>query len=342
MPSSLSASQFGANYTRPANCYTRILRLEMGRHPSPTVLSVTRWDARACMVRVSGDRDVVWAHGLDQRTCAAPWGWTYAQRALPPGVNRTAVALLVVLAGCAGLGAPPTDTVTPAPVPGDGPETVAGTTLPPGVSATGLENVTALAEAHVAAAEGRSYWLVIVVRRGSDTETFRARVGDGRYLAYHGTFDRTNRTVYGDEDRTLVRYEGTPPRYATRATSHEPPAAAVTARVADTVQRYLSVDSSTVEVASVDGVDVLRIEGHGARNVSGAVQYDAVAYVEPSGFVRSFRVEFLCTTDRRCDRVTVVLEHGGLEETSVSRPAWYDDALAATERPANRSETDTP
>lgn len=246
-------------------------------------------------------------------------------------MNRTAVALLVVLAGCAGLGGPPTDTVTPAPVPGDDPETVAGTTLPPGVSATGLENVTALAGAHVAAAEGRSYWLVVVVRGGADAGTFRARVGDGRFLAYHGTADGTNRTVYGDEDRTLVRYEETPPRYETLATGHEPPPAAVATRTADTVRRYLSVDSSTVESTSVDGADVLRIEGHGARNVSGAVQYDAVAYVEPSGFVRSLRVQFLCTTDRRCDRVTVVLEHGGLEGTSVSRPVWYDDALAATD-----------
>lgn len=257
---------------------------------------------------------------------------------------RAAAALLVVLAGCAGVTGPstPTGTVTPAPVPGDDPSAVAGTTLPPGVTEVGVEDPDALARAHVRAAAGRSYRLAIVVRTervGETTvETFRARVAnDSTYLATVGTADGTTRTVYVEGNRIVVRRAGDPPQYERRPTTTDPPAAAIAERAADAAARYLSLGRATVQPVSVYGITVVRIEGRGAERVTGTIQYDALAYVEPSGFVRVLQVQYQCTTDRPCRRVTVVVEHQAVNRTTVSRPAWYEEAIAATANESARA-----
>jgi hypothetical protein len=108
------------------------------------------------------------------------------------GLAPVALAGLLVLAGCGGLGAGgddsgPEATLTPVDVPGDsGSAGPAVEALPPGVTPAGVEDPFALAWAHTGALEGRSYTVrsVVTVRHPNGTLRGRrrtvARVGADR------------------------------------------------------------------------------------------------------------------------------------------------------------------
>lgn len=75
------------------------------------------------------------------------------------GLGANWLALLVVLAGCGGFGAgsPAPPSVTPVPLPSDRSQPTVAGNLPPGVSETGITNVTALSRAHAGALAGTSF-----------------------------------------------------------------------------------------------------------------------------------------------------------------------------------------
>jgi hypothetical protein len=245
------------------------------------------------------------------------------------------VALLVVLAGCAGLTGTPTPTVTPAPVPAAEQQAVGDTPLPPGVTAGGVTDVRALSRAHTDAALERSYRLSVVTHRdtldGYQTDSFHVRVGNATtYLSRSNVTNGTRLETYAEDGLVLVRYDTDPPRYDAQPHGVEPPSAVVAKRTAAHLRTYLAVERAAVSATSIHGTDVVRIEGEKPRRVSGTIGYTVVAYVEPSGFVRSLHVEFDCTTDRPCSHVTVSIRHDAVNQTTVSRPPWYDEAIAAT------------
>jgi hypothetical protein len=245
------------------------------------------------------------------------------------------VALLVVLAGCAGLTGTPTLTVTPAPVPVAEQRAVGGTPLPPGVTATGVSDPSALASAHVDAGLGRSYRVSVETHgldlAGRETDSFHARVGNAStYLSRTNVTGGARLETYAEGDRVLVQYGTDPPRYEAHQSGVSVPGVVVAKRTASHLRTYLAVERATVTSTSIYGTDVVRIEGEDPRRVSGVIGYRVVAYVEPSGFLRSLRVEYDCTTDRSCSHVTVTVRLSAVNQTSVSRPPWYDEAVGAT------------
>jgi len=251
------------------------------------------------------------------------------------------VVLLMAVAGCTGLSGTPTETVSPAPVPAAEKQVVGDTPLPPGVAAAGAVDATTLAGAHAAAARNRSYRVSVAVRQGHidghRTETYRARVANRTtYLSTTTATGQVTRRTYAEEGLVLERHETTPPRYEARRPEADPPAEVVTERAATTVARYLAVDRAVVSATTLYGVDVVRIEGTNPREMRGVVNYEVVAYVEPSGFVRSLHVEYDCTTDQDCAHVSLTLEHAAVNQTTVSRPQWYDDALDASDGSRDR------
>lgn len=245
------------------------------------------------------------------------------------------VALLVVLAGCAGMTGTPTPTVTPAPVPAAEQQMVGDTPLPPGVTAAGVADARTLARAHTDAALSRSYRVSIVVHRdsldGRRTDSFHARVGNAStYLSRSSVTNGTWVETYAEDGLVLVRHDGDPPRYDAQRHGAEPPGIAVAKRTASYLRTYLAVDRAAVSVTSIYGTEVVRIEGEKPERVDGTIGYTAVAYIEPSGFVRALHVEFDCTTDRSCSHVSISIQHDAVNQTTVSRPPWYDEAVGAT------------
>lgn len=253
-------------------------------------------------------------------------------------MRRTVLAaVLVVLAGCAGLTStqPATPTVTPAPVPADERETIGDTPLPPGVTAAGVVDARTLARAHTEVAMNRSYRVSIVVHRdgvgSQQTDAFHARVGNAStYLSRTNITGGTTDETYARDGLALVRQGMDPPQYSAQRHGIEPPSVVVAKRTESSLRKYLAVERATVTATNIYGTDVVRIGGRKPKRVDGTISYSAVAYVEPSGFVRSLHVEYRCTTDRRCSHVTVSIRHTAVNQTTVSPPPWYDEAVAAT------------
>lgn len=150
--------------------------------------------------------------------------------------NALLAAVLVLLAGCSGLSGPapgpegsptttPSGTVTPVPVPTDGPSNAS---LPPGISRSGLTSASVLRDAHRGALEDRSYL---------EASRTTVRFPNGT-VAVEQTLD-TRHTR--DRSATRLRRNGTE-RYASGG---EPVAAGVWANESYLVQRLVFADGET-------------------------------------------------------------------------------------------------
>lgn len=274
-----------------------------------------------------------------------------------------AVVALVLLAGCGSAtdpATPGTATVTPAPVPTAAPtDSPAGTpspaptatrspspahagTLPPGVTASGIANVSALARAHRAALEGRSYRTVSVVNRSSHDGWERTRRvvrvdGDRLHLV------RRTRSI-GEDRSSRIEYLGDRGRYVRCERGGETGAcetglpSVATGDAAGTVLVLLSGTESRLAgtESRLAGADrsaeplrhrvVVTGSSFGLGSPYGTLEarnYTATALITPSGLVSEVRASYDLVGGGNRFRVTVRLEFSDLGTVRVTPPPWY-------------------
>ena len=226
----------------------------------------------------------------------------------------------------AGSGDGPATAVTPS-----GPGVSAGG-QPPGVDADGSIDERALAAAHTAALENRSYRVTLVTRvyvEGRPVGLRREVVSVARNASY--TADVTRIGEFPITPATLVegdvyvngsaRVERIGP-----ASSRVEPAGAdqpVAGRVAQRLRWYLSVERSRVR-------EVVWREGDGTEywltlrgdSWPGVADTTGSALVTREGIVREVRRSYR-SPDQRSVSAVVTLRVSGVGTTTVSRPSWY-------------------
>lgn len=237
-----------------------------------------------------------------------------------------AVALAVLLAGCSAFagGGEPTETVTPAPVPEVTPGERGGTALPPGVTAEGVVDPAALADAHLNAVENRSYVMRGRFVYGNQTSAALLRVASPRRYYYRETngYYGSNVTEFADGEWWYGRYDRFQSRYSRdRATDATERFGAI---VTQYVDQYLAGDATVTE-ATVDGQRRFVIRSSDQPwNRTAVEDYSARALVTPDGVIRSLRVSFV---DRDGDDELRVEQQLSYErrDVTVERPEWVDE-----------------
>ena len=230
----------------------------------------------------------------------------------------------------------------------------------PGMNASGMTNVTALAAAHdralgtqsytiwadtyrpyngVPSAEqaqrdtdiavaGDRYLVRESLERGNDRRLVRAVYYDGAdwYIDDRSTTERTLRWVDGSGDDASVEPD---PR---------------TLRTA-LVTYYLDTQRTNVTGSrSVDGVTHYRVEGSGAPPpfaVQEVYNYEFVAIVDERGFVRDGRVTYTVVRIEGSYQLRFEWTYDRLNTTTVAEPAWVEEARPPTTATANRTTTAT-
>jgi hypothetical protein len=266
------------------------------------------------------------------------------------------LALLVVcclaLAGCNGLAASDdqTGTLTPAPVPNetDRPASVSAQALPPGVSATGIENVGALLSAHEAQLGDQPYVLygdrrVVDAAFGSEPAwerqqftvavagptVWRLAVARRNNEVDETTPPWSNYTVYANGSaRFIRRVNETGVQYAVRDRVRERDTFARI--VASTLRRLLSDGPATVDRVERDGQEYVRIR---QRNASleageGAPTYEATLLVTDEGLIRRARIRYRDPAAQRQAATirTVTFHYREVGSADPQRPDWLAEA----------------
>ena len=258
-----------------------------------------------------------------------------------------AVLAVALTAGCVGLGGEtPTETLTPAPVPTDIPDSGPGSTVIPGISADGEMDSTVIAAAHRDALGNQSFvwrsqtdrtgrvgnattrtgsYEVLVVEnattyyRDTDTEVGRedgSRIYYPQYTEYADGTYRFTRALAFTWDR--VRYERKP------ATERYDRFAKTTSRA---VERYLNVASVRVEAMSVDGDRVYRLTGQrAARAWGGSIRnYTVRAHVTAAGFVRNLSARYERVRGTSVERFHHQFSFETVGNVTVERPDWVSE-----------------
>lgn len=259
-----------------------------------------------------------------------------------------AVVVLAATAGCNGLvGGEPgasTETITPAPVPevGPGPGDAAGG-LAPGLATGGVTDVATLAGAHRSAIRGRSYaWRANQTTRGVEGVAFRTDVDESLVVESEERYRyRTNsRSVrtggdwhfalnyveYGDGRAQYRRYvpaDGNGTRRYERQ-RFVPPTDRWATRATEPLHRYLPLDAVTVRRTRIDGDRYYRLTGNRSSvgRFDDVRDFEARAFVAPSGFVRSLNVTFRARngTVRR----SYSFRYERLGTAPVAEPDWVE------------------
>ncbi|MFC3476943.1 hypothetical protein [Halobacterium litoreum] len=267
-----------------------------------------------------------------------------------------AVVALLVLAGCSGASAPSDPTATGTTTDAattDEPTTSPATTTqsaasgyPPGVSADGVENASALAEAHRASVVERGAVLTATTRTNgtvnnrtvavdaSETARLTANASELRW-SVSATTTRGNATTRLDEryyanESTLVsrvEREGNVTVRSRNRSSFWNRAVLGAASKARIVNVTLSnANYAVADVAERDGrtVTTLVAENGTYSGRQPVVEYNATVTVAESGRVLSLTRSWTSETDR--SRTRYVSELAWSPATSVERPGWADDA----------------
>lgn len=280
-------------------------------------------------------------------------------------MNRAVVAcLLALLAGCGalpvgggGTGAgTETETVTPAPIPEGG-------TFPPGVSAEGVEDPTALAGAHVDAIDDRSYTLATEREVRYENGSLHSRLSlevalaaDRSYLAEAATAGPhapvflgrppasavfwSNGSVYvrkftHDNATTYNEFETTDGGAGTWAYWVSTVPFGGGRNRPETFYRDLfrSVSTRTVERRTINGTTVYRLVGTGVQaggfdtNIENIRTLRLEAGVTQAGLVRSLSLRYVGDIDGDPVEVEWTVRYRGLGTTTVERPDWFDRAV---------------
>jgi hypothetical protein len=224
-----------------------------------------------------------------------------------------------------------------------------GTTLVPGLSREGIENVSALGRAHDRGLANRSYtlWLDFYGPKNASAPGVRVQrdvdvtVTADRYRAEYSLEENDTRTrtrsLYHDGRAWYVAdYDAAGPnvsytRYGPDESELVPLDPADVRR--SLVVRYLNTRTSAVTgLVERDGRTLYRVVATG--NPAGFVprgegSYRAVALVDAEGVVHDLAVEYTRPFADRVVEVRVEATYARLDETTVTAPAWYDTEFAA-------------
>lgn len=248
----------------------------------------------------------------------------------PNALQLLAVCCLVALAGCTGALSGG----------GDGP-TLDDVSYPPGVSENGT-NVSALADAHSAALENRSFALSAnsTVNAPTANESVRldASVGrDRENVLVNATLTNQQVSMYltAEKRYTRISADGEVSYQANRRTSDAVKLVPSSFTGAGYLDRFGGIANFTpTGVREVDGTTlvVLRADGSNATasEQANVTDYNATLLVDEQGVVRSMTVEATSTLDGRQSTTAFSLEISNVGETTVAEPAWLDEARNQT------------
>lgn len=252
-------------------------------------------------------------------------------------VGAVAVVVFLALAGCnaplADEGAPAeTATVTPAPLPGASTATGDEAAYPPGVGPDGVTDAGRLVAAHDAVLANASHTVRLSSTRKDANGSTRTRYDRVLRVAAPDRFHyvltvrdaggerRIERWRAGDEAIAAVTADGE----TTYRRLDAPPRPTLVTRAE--LARVLELAPSRIaETVTRNGTTLYRLEG-GPSDVSGLsdVSYDAL--VDPRGLLVSYTVTYEVTDHNRTRSVRVAAAFEAVGETTVERPAWYDEA----------------
>lgn len=287
-------------------------------------------------------------------------------------MRRLLVAGLLVLAGCGGLGGG-----TPTPAPTAPAETTAGADafVAPGVTREGIADPDALARAHGAAVEGRSYVLASERVARYPNGTLRSRLtvrvalgADHGYRATASTAGPEAPTFLGDPPATgtfwsngttyarrfthgerTVYNEFEPRQNGAGTWSYWVRTVPFGGRQSDPVSFYRAVfwsaRSWSVERRPANGTAAYRLVATGTTesgfdpDVTRLRTARLVADVAPSGLVRTLSLRYAGESAGAPVRVRWTVRYRGVGSTAVARPPWLGRALAQSSpnASANRS-----
>lgn len=262
-----------------------------------------------------------------------------------PGPIALALACCLLLAGCSAFGGSSADsdrfeTVTPVPV---GDAGASESTLPPGITRNGIGSVSVLLGSHRRALENTSYvWTEwersrsiresapnIVVVRDERMTVEGPRVYNhtlSRVRVTRNTTQRFDRNTYADgaawHQRTT---NGSAVAFADGQMRSNRDRFAFAATFA--IEQYFSVGNATVTRISEGDTTLYRVQNDdpGRFNEYWS-NFSAVAYVEPSGFVRRLTVSYEIERDTVTEVVAYRFAYEQRGNVSVSPPDWLDRA----------------
>lgn len=218
--------------------------------------------------------------------------------------------------------------------------------LPPGVSETGITNLSALGDAHERAVGNGTYTLWLDLYRPEAREPGRERlqrdmdivVAGDRYLLRteienESGHRRPVQTVYHDEDGWYVAEHDNATTTYRRASSKP----AMVAREPSRLKRslvvdYLSAEETTVTQVERNGEVHFQITGDGqspARRSRTVGNYSVTATVTPAGLVRDVAISADIRTRSGSYDARLEVTYGRFGETTVEQPDWvsreFDD-----------------
>ena len=226
----------------------------------------------------------------------------------------------------------------------------------PGVSETGITNLTALGDAHEAALSNRSYtlWLDTFQPRDASPNATRIQydtdigVAEDRYLIVEnvdaGRERARLRAVYFD-GRDWYVTESDDGIELTRRVAEETRSPPVKFDLrtlnAELVRQYLATRTTNVSgKISAGNTTYYRVEGSGRPSIGGVEpvrDYRFVAFVDDDGFVSEATMTYVLVTDAGAYPVRFEWTYGNVGSTTVSRPSWVGNETVQTE--TNDSET---
>jgi hypothetical protein len=280
-------------------------------------------------------------------------------------VATVVVAFVLVLSGCSAFTGGSDSTTTPTLTPADAPDTAA---YPPGVNERGVVSPEALADAHGARDDDRSYTLVsnrtVRFANGTVRSAFRLRIALAENRSYLATISTNGSrgpvllgrppasAAYWSDGETYARRltrEGTttyntftPPDQYTGTWRFWARTVAFGGRsgyAGQTIRRtFRAVPTTLVGQERVDDTTLYRLRGDEATSTDfAAPEIDAVsnlsfaATVDRDGLVRRIHYRY----DGRIDGVRVGVErtiaYRNVGNTTVGKPAWLPRALNAAQ-----------
>ncbi|WP_411967497.1 hypothetical protein [Haloferax sp. YSSS75] len=220
----------------------------------------------------------------------------------------------------------------------------------PGVSETGITNLTALGDAHEAALSNRSYTLWVDTYQPRDAGPNATRiqydtdisVAEDRFLIVENAEagrDRVRlRTVYFD-GRDWYVTESDNGTELTRRIADDTSSPPVQFEPRDLngglVRQYLATRTTNVSgKISAGDTTYYRVEGAGRPSIGGVEpvdDYQFVAFVDDEGFVSEATVTYVLVSDAGAYRVRFEWTYGNVGSTTVSRPSWVGNETVASE-----------
>lgn len=283
------------------------------------------------------------------------------------------VALLVVMAGCSGLSggnSPPdrepygVDEQVNTPVEEEPEE------LLPGLTTEGVTNVREIRETHSETIGNRTYtieyrheyvveennktfrqWSNMTIYIDPEAETVR-QVNHRQIEADSPTADEPNMTIdqwFGEQQVTRTEFENGTVEYTPRRSART--GREQISRAEGPLFSPLGSDVETTVAGAVDAEDGTYYVINGSEHASGDdTKYgqdnrtvDMQGFIREDGLVRQTAVEDeLVTEDGRRTAITQTTEITAIDNTTVERPDWYEDALEAQPEEPDRPDGERP